>query len=164
MLEDLGLQGKPFNRMKTGLDAVELQDELTDEGNEPLQNSWPYELLDEFEASIEQEEAPGTGSRKGQKLSNKPEYWTKAGPGEMEDEKGGEGTSERILGVSRPDLKIIEEPRRTHDRQFKPKLWRPRRYSGIRKSQLSKGKKESEKGKGMRIKPKLGSARNMENL
>ena len=153
MLEYQELEANPFDKMKPDLDAVGME-EFTNEGCEHSQNSCDYKLLYEFEASIEQGEATGSGSGE-KKLSNKPEYWTKAGPSQIEDENSEKRDSEKIMGVSSPDLKIIDEPKRIYDRQFKPKLWRPRGYSGIRKSQLSKSKKKSEKRKGDKNKARV---------
>jgi hypothetical protein len=113
-------------KMETGLDLDELPEEdVVEKGSEPSPSSRTDELLDELEDSIEKMELPKT----------KPAETISVEQNDL-----------GIMGVSSPDLKITDKPERTYERRFKPKLWRPRRYSGLRKSQLSKSKKKSEKG------------------
>jgi len=87
-----------------------------------------YYVLDELEASIEQGEPFERGSENESDLSDEPQYLP------------------RVFGMSSPELKIEHKPEKRNGRRFPVKLWKPRRYAGLRSSSISNtsSKKYSE--------------------
>lgn len=128
--EKLGLKVSDLIKMEQKLDVVGLTEGNVIEISKPASSRGDDTSLNECESSIEGNEVKQI------------KFWPDVEAENTEYPEPGEERRERIMGASSPDMNIIEEPKRIYERQFKAKLWKPRRYSSNKKAQIFKRKKE----------------------